>query len=301
MEQSIEDSVGKVKVAAVVVVYNDYRYLDGLVSALYNQVDEIFIVDNSDSVASVPAAIVERKSVNYYRFGVNRGLGVALNKGIELSLKEQTDWILLLDQDSIVSSGMIGCMLDVCHETKSSEDIGLICPNVYLSEKNSHQYPLQFGTLLPKKITRTSDCVDFCITSGSLIRASILDEVGRMDEYFFIDYIDYDFCLKIRRRGYKILFVDKAIMRHRLGEGRKSRVRLSYTSHVPLRIYYQTRNRLIVVSRYGKNCPSLVFMQITLLLLKFIKILVVEDRKIERLKFYFAGLRDFFWRGSQQC
>ena len=293
MEASIEDCAGEATVAAVIVVYNDFRYLDILVSALHDQVDTILIIDNSDSGAEVPAKITERNYVDYHRFGMNRGLGVALNKGIELALKQQVQWILLLDQDSIVSSGMVRCMIDALHERNNVKQIGLICPNVYLSERDSHQYPLQFGVFVPKRVKHTSDIVDFTITSGSMIKAAILDEVGCMDESFFIDYIDYDFCLRIRRLGYKILFVDKAVIRHRLGEKRKSNIGLSYASHPPQRIYYQTRNRMTVVSRYASTRPSLAIMQISLLIMKFFKIIVVEEGKIKRLKFYFAGIRDF--------
>lgn len=288
-------------VSAVVVVYNEYQSLIGLEESLSGQVEDIFIIDNSDIEFKIPDEVLKQPNVKYLHLGGNKGLAAGLNEGVRLCQKSNSEWVLLLDQDSIVSEGMVACMLNEYSANTNAIKIGMICPDIFLSDKGVHQYPLCFGAYMIKKITGTSDNVDFAITSGSLIKLSVLDVVGYMDELFFIDYIDYDFCLKLRSRGYKILYVRDASLKHKLGDVKTSKTGILYTSHQPKRIYYQTRNRLIVVRRYGVLFPSFAVMQLTLFVLKFFKILVIEDKKATRLRCYFAGIRDFFRKKSVPC
>jgi len=288
-------------VSAVVVVYNDYQSLIELVGSISRQVDAIFIIDNSDIKLKISDVVLNQPNVKYHWLGQNKGLATGLNEGIRLCQKHNSEWVLLLDQDSIVSEDMVACMLDEYGKNTNAVKIGMLCPDVFLSDKGIHQYPLYFGSYMVNKVTDTSDHVDFAITSGSLIKLSLFDTLGYMDEMFFIDYIDYDFCLKLRSRGYKILYVRDASLKHKLGDVKTSKIGILYTSHLPKRIYYQTRNRLIVVRRYGVLFPSFAIMQLMLFVLKFFKILVIEDKKGTRLRCYFAGIRDFFHEKSLPC
>lgn len=284
----------KISVAAVVVVYNEYQSLIELTQSLSGQVDTIIIIDNSDDGYKVPKIVLNLPSVKYRRLAFNKGLGVGINEGISLSKETGADWVLLLDQDSLVSNGMVDAMLTEYQKKSDLTAIAMICPDVFLSDKGVHQYPLSFSSVLTRKIKTTSDDVDFAITSGSLIKLSLLETVGLMDETFFIDYIDFDFCLKLRSMGYKILFVKDALLTHRLGENRTNKMGIRYTFHSPQRVYFQTRNRLIVVRRYGLRFPSFALMQLFLLSLKFFKILIIEDKKAKRLKFYLSGFLHSF-------
>jgi len=284
----------KVKISAVVVVYNDYQSLNILIKSLCDQVDMTVVIDNSSIDHVVPEHILKDKNIVYHRMDRNKGLGAGLNKGIYLSENSGADWVLLLDQDSVVSENMICSMLNEYDRRIDQEKISLICPDVFLQGEGSRQYPLYSGMFLIKRLTETSDKADFAITSGSMIKMSLFKEIGFMDEQFFIDYIDYDFCLRLRSEGYKILYVREAVLTHELGERKVSDIGIKYTGHAPERIYYQTRNRLSVVQRYGVRFPSFAMMQILLFLLKFFKIILVEDRKILRLQYYFKGISDFF-------
>ena len=171
------------------------------------------------------------------------------------------------------------------------EKIGLICPAVALQDEGAYQFPLRFGRFFTKKLTATSDEADFTITSGSMIKMSLFRDVGYMDEQLFIDYIDYDFCLRLRDEGYKILYVKDAVLNHELGERRISNTGIQHTSHAAERIYYQTRNRLVVVTRHGVKFPAFALMQLSLFVLKFFKILILEDQKLTRLRHYFTGIQ----------
>ena len=276
-------------VAAVIVVFNDYDSLVVLIESLVDQVNAIVIVDNSDNSDDgyeMPDAVLDMPDIVYQRSAGNKGLAAGINDGVRLSKKLNAEWIVLLDQDSILAADMIRCMLDKYTQNPNIDNIRLLCPDVFLSDKRSHYYPLSFGLFRFKKVTTASDEVDFCITSGSMIKSCLFDDVGYMEESFFIDYIDYDYCLRLRSFGYKILYVSDAKLTHRLGVRKTNKMGIQYTFHSPERIFFQTCNRLTVVRRYGFRFPSFAFMQLSLFVLKFFKILAVEDQKIIRLKFY---------------
>jgi rhamnosyltransferase len=211
-----------------------------------------------------------------------------------MAVDKKCDWVLLLDQDSVVSGDMIRIMLNEYSRKLNQERIGLVCPDILLSDKKSHQFPLRFRRLISTKVTETSDNVDFAITSGSMIKSCLFDVIGVMDDVFFIDYIDYDFCLRLRMKGYKILYVRDAVLTHSLGEKKLSKLGIQYTSHAAKRVYYQTRNRLIVVRRYGLRFPSFALAQVSLLVLKLFKIVIIEDQKTTRLRNYFIGILHSF-------
>lgn len=279
-------------VCAVIVVYNDYESLTALVESLLGQVESIVIVDNSDENKKVPDVVLSQSVVLYQNSNGNKGLAAGLNDGLRLSEKFNSEWVLLLDQDSILADNMVSCMLNEYLYHPNMSEVGMICPDVFLSDKSLHQSPLRFGSIFVSRVVETSDNVDFSITSGSMIKTSLFEDVGFMDESFFIEYVDFDYCLKLRSFGYKILFVKESVLMHRLGESRMNKIGIRYTYHSPQRVYYQTRNRLIVVRRYGLRYPSFALMQLFLFALKFFKILIIEDQKIKRLKFYLSG----FWR-----
>jgi len=115
--------------------------------------------------------------------------------------------------------------------------------------------------------------VSYAITSGNLVRVSVFDQIGLYDEGFFVDRIDFDFSLRIRRAGYSIHRVPAALMRHQLGDAvhLPRAVRKYYARHSPARSYYMFRNFMYLAERYLFEFPGFIvklgLAQIVLLLL----------------------------------
>ena len=107
-----EMQTSKAKVSAVVVVYNNYQSLSVLIKSLCGHVDVTVVVDNSSVGHTAPEYILNDTGIVYHRVGSNKGLGAGLNIGIHLTEKTQSDWVLLLDQDSVVSENMVDSMLN---------------------------------------------------------------------------------------------------------------------------------------------------------------------------------------------
>jgi hypothetical protein len=76
-----------------------------------------------------------------------------------------------------------------------------------------------------------------------LIRKSVIDEIGGFDPDFFTSHAEVDFCLRAKRKGYKILYYPGVSVRHRVSKG---------GTRTPDRVYYVYRNKLFVIK---KNAP----------------------------------------------
>ena len=130
------------------------------------------------------------------------------------------------------------------------------------------------------------------------MRVSLFDEIGLYDEGFFIDCIDFDFSLRLRRAGYSLYRVPDAVMRHQLGEAVNvpGLLRGYYALHSPTRRYYMYRNFMYMVERYWRDFPmfigKLTLTQILLTLL----IGFLDPRPLESYRAIVRGIRDYLAR-----
>jgi rhamnosyltransferase len=138
------------KICAVIVSYNSPENAISCINSALNQVEKIIVVDNSPDTRSRERFknIHYPDKVSFAYNEVNKGLGCALNQGIQYSLTNNYRWTLLLDQDSALTENMVGEMLR-SHNNLSNEaqkGVALIIPKVY---------DLNFGKILPPILTTT--------------------------------------------------------------------------------------------------------------------------------------------------
>jgi rhamnosyltransferase len=106
---------------------------------------------------------------------------------------------------------------------------------------NRHVRPRRDDQLIP---------CDFLISSGSLLPVDAYRRVGPFDESLFVDNVDLEWCMRARAAGFSLYGVAAAHLEHQLGEARLrvgDKVRL--VVHSPERLYYMTRNRLLLYRR----------------------------------------------------
>jgi len=86
---------------------------------------------------------------------------------------------------------------------------------------------------------------DMVIASGCLIRRDVVDSIGLPRSDFFIDFVDFEYCLRARSHGYKIAVVSRASISHEIGNGRRIDIpglRRLWIDQPPFREYYISRN-----------------------------------------------------------
>lgn len=239
-------------VHAVIVSYRpDLGKLQELLDALAPQVQGVVIVDNGS-----PAPVLEwlrtRHSPSACQvvfLGNNFGIARAQNAGIDIARQSGSNYVILFDQDSGPAADMVGKLLAAA---RRQEDAGMrvagVGPN-YLDTRQGNPPP--FIKVSGMRVVRQPcpDCdavveVDYLIASGCLIPMATLDEVGGMHEELFIDYVDIEWGLRARSKGYQSYGVCGAMMGHDLGDEPIDFLGRRYPNHSALRHYYHFRNAM---------------------------------------------------------
>ncbi|WP_407652433.1 glycosyltransferase family 2 protein [Candidatus Methanosphaera massiliense] len=188
-----------------------------------------------------PADIDVLFILNDENSGFAGGNNVALNY---ISEKKISDYIVLLNNDTIVSNDFINGLLDKFNE---SDDTGFVGINHYYYDNRTTLQTVGGGKVdlvhgEAMAITSKGTVHDFDFITGSCILMSlnILLDVGLMSEDFFMYWEDVDWSTIAREHGYKLRVSDYGYIFHKEGASIKS---LS-------RIYYHTRNRIFYMKRH---------------------------------------------------
>jgi rhamnosyltransferase len=238
-------------VAAVIVLFNpDTSLLDRLLRSVVGQVGRIYIIDNT------PGSTVDFSSfynqywdnISYIPLGDNKGIATAQNIGISASMDAGCSHVLLLDQDSALPSGMVKKLLDAEEGLiLAGKQVASVGP-VFIDEKTgSFSKAIRHGYLRVHKIEvdHTSERpleTDYIIASGSLIRTSILQKIGRMMDELFIDWVDIEWGLRAKDNGYTSYIIPNVLLRHSVGETAIHVLGREVSLHNDTRNYYIVRN-----------------------------------------------------------
>jgi rhamnosyltransferase len=240
------------RVCAVVITFFPDAGFPERMERIAAQVSRVIVVDNGtteESGVNLERALGVRDGVTCIRNSENLGVAAALNQGIRKILAEERDcaWIVTFDQDSLPAGDMVEKMLTVWQSHPHPETLMVAGP----------RKAFVGSTSLPDSPADQSwREVMYVITSGSLISRRAFEVVGYFNEGLFIDYVDIEYCLRMRTLGYQVIEVQSAEMLHHMGRleerfflGEK----VHPTHHPPLRRYYQFRNALLLHRQYRES------------------------------------------------
>ncbi|WP_044365143.1 glycosyltransferase family 2 protein [Vibrio fluvialis] len=281
-------------IAAVVVTYNpNPEKLNELVNSVTGQVEKVYLVNNGTEIdipyldSSTPIEVINLND--------NLGIGYAQNIGVESSSKDGFNYTLLLDQDSVLKSDSIKFLM----LGFSDENVAAVGPTV-IDSRSSKKFEYYDYLSLKRKYSLQKDEysqgfyeTDMLISSGTIVSNDIFNKNKNIDE-LFIEFVDVEWCLRVRSLGYKLLFSKDVTMDHELGDSRESIFGIEFPLHKPDRYYYVVRNSLYCSI---KNDFSLYFrlynLQRTAVLLMFVMI-KSKGRRLRILKCAFQGVKDCF-------
>lgn len=269
------------RVCAVIVTYNPPPALYDNVCALSGQVDGILVIDNASGPECRPVLerLRELPGTEIIQNATNTGIGAALNVGVHRAAEQGYPWAATFDQDSRAGPGFIAEMLRAYHAHAARERIGLVVPR-YCEEKLGLVHD-RLGDDAPESAIVTTSMM-----SGNLVRTAVIAEVGFYDERFFIDYVDHEFCLRLRRRGFQVLESHRSLLQHNLGRITQTTIAglaFTTTNHSALRRYYNARNRTLVYRWYGRSVPGWVMRDLKSFVVETGKILLLEQDRRAKL------------------
>lgn len=237
------------ELAVVLINYNNEDDTIPCLQSLKHQNLEDFltiVVDNASEANSYRTLVEQFDFPVFLRNEENRGFTGGNNTGIEYALEEGVKWVLLLNNDTEVDSTFLEDILTEAEDLPP--DAGVIGPTVHTYETRE---VWSAGGIIHPWTGRTSHrtgnnngyrkgLVDYVVGAAMLVRADVFEEIGLLDDDFFIYYEETEFCQRARRKGWCIWYVPISGVYH------KEQTQYTYSS---FREYYFTRNRWIFVKK----------------------------------------------------
>jgi GT2 family glycosyltransferase len=211
---------------------------------------ETVCVDNGSTDGSAEAVAERFPEVELIRTGVNLGFAAGNNVGIRRALDRGAGWVLLVNNDALVEEGLLAALE---RAAAARPDAGVLACKVLFADSDRLWYAgASFDPLLGRsrhagfgradEPGELRDVVRATGTGMAVSRAAI-EEAGLLDEELFLYAEDLEWCLRIRRAGFAIVYVPEARLRHRVSAAAGG-------AGSPTTSFYETRNMLSVVERY---------------------------------------------------
>jgi rhamnosyltransferase len=275
-------------ICCVIITYNPDEGLVGLIDVINDQVRKVIIVDNNSALEGVTIidAIQNKYKVDIIRNKTNLGIATALNQGVKEAMKFNFDFVLTFDQDSMPLDDIVRTIGDVYNSYHSKNEIGAI------GVTYTSTFVDAFEEISNQKVYLEKD---YLITSGCLISVDSFVQVGGFREDFFIDNVDLEYSLRLKKNDKKSLISRRPGMVHKAGNPlTKSFLGLKITSsnHNSFRRYYMSRNHILLTKDYFLLNPYFVLKLNFFYILSIFKIIVVEKHVMLKLKESFRGVLD---------
>ncbi len=239
-------------VSIIVPTYNLKNIFMECLQSIINQDyshTEIIVVDNASTDDT--SEVVKKKfpRVNLIKNSRNLGSTGGMNTGLK---KAKGGYVWFIDHDNILNRDMLSQMVLLA---ESDPDIGIVVPKIYYWEKRDTIWAAGTSVNMITGINIAREGKDFgqyekveeveIAPANFLVRREVINKVGFYDDIFFVCYEDSDFCSRVRKAGYKIIYTPKAICYHKfpfLDEKTRKNRWLS-------RAYFTARNKIIFMRK----------------------------------------------------
>jgi len=298
-ERHIESSNPKVSI--IILHLNNIPCLVDCISSLneisYSNYD-IFVVHNGVKSNTLPDALAQRSQhiAEIIDTGANIGFSGGNNVGIRRALEKEADYVLLLNDDTEVSKDFLSLLVAIA---ENRPDAGMFGPRIFFFDHpdkiwfdgaifDPEQSRITFlragenGEGLQETVTES----DFITGCAVLVKRNLLEEIGLLNDFFFIYWEDVDWGLRAIKAGTKNLVVHNAHILHK--------VTISMGGlQSPRTIYHKVRSHLV----FTKSHAPKAFKGLLLRNLYDIAWLMVKSKEVGRFKLarsYIAAIWDFY-------
>lgn len=298
------------KIIIVILTVNNYsdtkECIDSVKSLDYEGF-EIAIVDNGSTDNSLSMLEREYPDLSYVRIKDNCGFAGGMNEGLRYAIREEADFVWLLNNDIAVDKQSLSRLLDA---VQAVERVGIVGSKVYyysspnkinfaggrVSKITGRTYHKGTGTIDNGEFSEIEE-VNFLTGASLFVNATMLEQVGLFDETYFLFYEDADLVIRANRMGWKTIFAPDSIIWHKIS--------LTTKSGDFSNAYYGVRNSLFFCK---KHFPYLLpFCIISnawqYIALGLIKLLLSRSasKELKNIRMAFIGFVDFFRNNMGKC
>lgn len=251
-----------ISIASVTVAYNGAKFLPPHLEALKRQsrkLDEIVVVNNASTDETSNLLRDQYPDVTILNLAENGGVGGGYAAGLGYAaLQRKHEWVWLFDQDSVPADDGLEKLLKGLQDTgEARASVGIIAP-LCVNPATRVYYPglsWRGANLCATPLTPGQKLIyaDSVLSSGSLVRRQAIEAAGLPRTDFFMDFVDHEHCLRLRRHGFKVVVVQDTFLEHTLGEPEERTffgLSKHWTDHPPWREYYMTRNEVFTMRQH---------------------------------------------------
>ena len=288
----------KIEVSIITINYNGLEETCALIETIpFNENLEVIVVDNASKNQEADSITRRFPQVKVIKSERNLGFAGGNNLGIQVA---QGKYLFLINNDTFFKDFKIQNLID---RMESSPTIGVVCPKIRFAWDNN---PIQYAgyTKLSRFSVRNhaigfneedhgqydaAHPTPYAHGAAMLIKRDAINNIGPMPDCYFLYYEELDWSMMFTRAGYQIWYEPKCTIFHKESQ--------STGQNSPLRTYYLTRNRLLLVRRNPKEFNKV------LAYIYLISIVALRDivkytisAHFDFLKATLQGLRDFIFK-----
>ena len=216
---------------------------------------EIVIIDNGSHDGSVEAFRAAHPDVTILENGANLGYSLGFNAGLKYSYEHGADYVLVLNNDTVVDPKVIDALVEVA---ESDARVGFVSGKVYyfddptrLQTAGRRNHPIflvhelvGMGEIDQGQYDEIKD-YDYLDDVYVLVSKQAYLDTGGFDANFFLYFEETDWCARIRKAGYRLVYTPHAKIWHKDGRSTGGNQGVNFT-------YYMARNQILFVRR---NAP----------------------------------------------
>ncbi len=239
-----------IEVSIITINYNGLEDTCSLIESIpFNEKMEVIVVDNASNNQEAEIIAKRCPQVKVIQNDQNLGFAGGNNLGIQAA---QGKYLFLVNNDTVFKDFNVKALID---RMESSPNIGIVCPKIRFAWNNN---PIQYaGYSQSSRISVRNHAIGFneedhgqydtahstpyAHGAAMLIRRDAIEKVGLMPESYFLYYEELDWSMMFTRAGYQIWYEPQCTIYHKESQ--------ATGQNSPLRTYYLTRNRLLLVRR----------------------------------------------------
>jgi rhamnosyltransferase len=277
------------KVCAIVVSYHPQPDIIENLLGIRSQVSNLVVIDNGSSIREL---IILRDASRSLGFELienvrNEGLARALNRGVNRAAALNCRWLVFFDQDSTAASDFVKNMLTAYTRSEWAEQLGILVPK-YIDALSGQAF---------RGARRTNiGGLEEAMTSGSFFKLRTFQKYGVFVEDLFIDGIDTEYSLRLRKAGLVIEECSNAFVMHTVGAPSSfllfGKISITTRNYSAIRRYYQERNRIWLLRRYFTTFPIWFLRLYVFTLKEVVKLSLLEKQRMRKLYFIGRGIAD---------
>jgi GT2 family glycosyltransferase len=212
-----------------------------------------------------------KKRIFFIKSKKNLGFSAGNNLGLRFSMKSRSDYIMILNNDTIIEPAVISELIDVLEQNPK---YGVAGPSIYFyNDRKRPQFKKYLGIKEIKEDVGLSGC---CF----LIKKEVIKKIGPFDEDFFLFNEERDFMLRAKKAGFKVLYVPtKGAVFHKFSA--------TVSKYSKVLHYNMAKSAILFLKKHPGEAIS-VFIGLSIHLTKILR------KEPSKIKFFVSGIIDGF-------